>query len=122
MVGLRGLTTFEVLPSGFDYLLIIVLASVTGFAISRVFCSSTISSVLLLSGVSSAVATGTTAALHTLFVPPPPGTLWKWGNDLQAAMFTGGVGAVISIPIALLISGVLIVLVRLIGHNQLKEQ
>lgn len=112
-VIVTGFTTMQLLPGGYDSYLIVGLASATGIAGSRTFFSSSAAWGILLGAALSALAVGLATALHTLFVPPPPDGVYKWGNDLSAAVFGGIFVAVFIIPIGLVCSGFFTVLVRL---------
>ena len=93
-----GLDCFRPFHGGYDFIVLIGLASVAAVSVSRLISPS-----LLCAFASGAIvpslASAVSAGLYVLYVPHPPGVPQSIPNDMTGAILDGVLAAVITFPV-----------------------
>ncbi|MGZ0172156.1 MAG: hypothetical protein ACKVHE_21650 [Planctomycetales bacterium] len=97
-----GLTSVQFFPAGYEIFALIGLTVVATVCVSRLFSQSLLQA-FCWSTVMPAITSGVSSGLRILFVPLPPDTHQKFGNDLTAAWLVGALMALF----ALIVGGIL---------------
>lgn len=92
-----GLDYFRELLGGYDFFVLIGLASVAAVSVSRLI-SPSLHCAFALGAVVPSLASAVSAGLYVLYVPPPPDVPQSIPNDMTGAILDGVLTAVITFP------------------------